>query len=174
MQIKLLSHLKYITIIPCFTDDKFDGKVRGNAFLSELQRAKIVDYIRDNDFGNKCFDQETAPLVKLDVWNQIWEYAKSIGILANKNPLENVSELRKTMREWRYKIRRSKKQAGTSGEGQVPQLSDVDQRYNDLIESCQGVAKGRKVSCIHIQQVLAIDTTIIPFKQHSIVCFKNE
>ena len=121
--------------------------------MSDLQRVKIIDYIRDNDFGEKCFNEETGPLDKLAVWEKVWEYATSIGILANKNPLENLSELRKTMREWRYKIRRSKKQAGTSGEGRVPKLSDVDQRFDDLLETCMGVAKGRKVSCIYIIHV---------------------
>ena len=118
--------------------------------MSELQRAKIVDYIRDNELGEKCFNEESSPIVKLAAWTKVWDYAKSIGILDNKNPLKDVAALRKTLREWRHKINAHKRKTGTSGEGWVPQLSDVDQRFDNLLNTVKGIAKGRKVSCMYI------------------------
>ena len=129
-----------------YIDDNFNDKAIGKAYLSELQRVKIVDFIRDNNLGEKVFNEESGELVKLKAWTEVWDYGKTIGILENKNPLQDIPALRKSLREWRYRISAHKKLIATSGEGRVAPLCEADQRFWVLLETVEGIAHGAKVS----------------------------
>ena len=139
-------HALLLNLLLLFADENLQSKAKGLAHLSELQKAKIVDFISQNNFGDACFDPEKSELTKLSAWEKVWTYATTeCEILKNKNPCENVSKLRETLRKWRYEINKKEAKRSQTGQGAVPPLSDVDQRYKILLDGVEGIATGKKV-----------------------------
>ena len=127
-------------------DEKFKETARGADHLSDRQKILLVDFIRDNHLGEKVFNQEKPDLTKTLAWDKVWAYAKEIGIEKNNNPCKNVKSLMGVFRSWRYKLNRHKKDIALSGNGTVKPLSEVDQRFKDLLDTVNGIAKGYKVN----------------------------
>ena len=134
-------------ILLLFSDENLNDKARGNHLLSELQKAKIVDFISDNNLGEACFAQDQSEISTFDAWEKVWEYAETeCKIQENKNFCEDVSQLRRVFRQWRYTLNKHRRQVETSGEGAVKPLTDVDERYRILLDGINGIAHGTKVN----------------------------
>ena len=133
------------------SDENLNDKAPANHFLSELQKAKIVDFISANDLGEACFEQEKTETIKFAAWEKVWEYATTeCKIQENKKSCQNVAKLKEVFRKWRYALNDHRKLTNKSGEGAVKRLSDVDQRYQILLDGIKGIAHGFKVYTIAV------------------------
>ena len=142
----IIFHDTQFNFLLLFADDNLSNKAKGNHHLSELQKALIVDFISQNNFGDACFDEQQNEMTKLSAWTKIWDYAtKECGILENSNPCKNVSVLKETLRKWRYAITARINLRKKSGEGAVQPLSDNDERYKILLDGVKGIATGKEV-----------------------------
>ena len=141
-------------ILLLFSDESLNDKARGNHLLSELQKAKIVDFISDNNLGEACFAQDQSEISTFDAWEKVWEYAETeCKIQENKNFCEDVSQLRRVFRQWRYTLNKHRRQVETSGEGAVKPLTDVDERYRILLDGINGIAHGSKVNTTSLNKL---------------------
>ena len=148
-------------ILLLFSDENLNDKARGNHLLSELQKAKIVDFISDNNLGEACFAQDKSEISTLDAWEKVWEYAKTeCKIQENKNSCEDVPQLRRVFRQWRYTLNKHRRQVETSGEGAVKPLTDIDERYKILLDGVNGIARGLQVNTF-LLNILVVTCVVV-------------
>ena len=115
--------------------------------ISPQQKLKLLEFIERAKLEEKCFNLALPEDVKVGAWQMVWEYLISIG----NEKIRNIADLRTQFTSWRHRIKKRLDENVRTGNGAVPPLTDLDQRFYDIFSRVKGIAHGRHIPNVRDQ-----------------------
>ena len=112
------------------------------ASLTEGQLSNCLDHIESLGLAAALWDSERSDTDKQRAWDRLKAFVDNLNC---DPPYENVNQLKKTFSNKRQYIKKKLADARISGNGRVKGLTEVEQRFQDMLETVPNLAHGRNV-----------------------------
>ena len=119
----------------------------GLGVITPQEKLKLLEFIEKARLEEKCFNLSLPEDVKLLAWQRVWEYLISIG----NDKIMSIADLRNQFTTWRHRIKKRLDENVRTGNGAVPPLTDLDQRFYDIFSRVKGIAHGRHIPNVRDQ-----------------------
>ena len=140
---------------------------RGIASLTPGQFSNCLDHIESLRLANALWSPERSQGEKKRAWKRLKEFVDALNC---NPPFASIDKLKTSFANKRTYINRKLNAARLTGNGRVPGLTPLEQRFQDILDQVEGIAKGKTVSLSQLDWLIHLSLDLM--KYHLVYCPK--